>query len=198
MRLDGGQTKARSTISGRPFSSRNDTSASPTPSWVIAVAQSKSGAFRERGRQPSTDESRAHSEMHRVHHAGFKKCRVYFPSTFDQQPLDAPSHEFKLPLNARTGNDFNACGLYRIGLVDGARHAGVPVVHCRAAFRRDRKGSFKNVPLVNRMLEDANYLVVGEPAADVIPELGPDPRDLEVAELKAQLAALAGSAAKAG
>lgn len=65
------------------------------------------------------------------------------------------------------------------GLVDGARDAGIPVVHCRAAFRRDRKGSFRNVPLVNRMLEDVNYLVVGEPAADVIPELGPDPRDLD-------------------
>ena len=68
----------------------------------------------------------------------------------------------------------------RLGaLVDGARHAVVPVVHCRAAFRRDRKGSFYNVPLVNRMLEDPNYLVLGEPAADVIPELGPDPRDLD-------------------
>lgn len=65
------------------------------------------------------------------------------------------------------------------GLVDGARAAGVPVVHCRAAFRRDRKGSFFNIPLVNRMLEDPNYLVLGEPAADVIPELGPDPRDLD-------------------
>ena len=68
----------------------------------------------------------------------------------------------------------------RLGaLVDGARAAGVPVVHCRAAFRRDRKGSFYNIPLVNRMLEDPNYLVLGEPAADVIPELGPDPRDLD-------------------
>jgi len=65
------------------------------------------------------------------------------------------------------------------GLVGGARRAGVPVVHCRAAFRRDRKGSFFNVPLVNRMLEDPNYLVLGEPAADVIPELGPEPGDLD-------------------
>ncbi len=65
------------------------------------------------------------------------------------------------------------------GLVAGARRAGVPVVHCRAAFRRDRKGSFFNIPLVNRMLEDPNYLVLGEPAADVIPELGPDPADLD-------------------
>jgi nicotinamidase-related amidase len=68
----------------------------------------------------------------------------------------------------------------RLGeLVLGARAAGVPVVHCRAAFRRDRKGSFFNIPLVNRMLEDPNYLVLGEPGAEVIPELGPDPRDLD-------------------
>lgn len=68
----------------------------------------------------------------------------------------------------------------RLGqLVEGARRVGVPVVHCRAAFRRDRKGSFYNIPLVNRMLEDPNYLVVGEPAADVIPELGPAPGDLD-------------------
>ena len=68
----------------------------------------------------------------------------------------------------------------RLGaLVAGARAAGVPVVHCRAAFRRDRKGSFFNIPLVNRMLEDPDYLVLGEPAADVIPELGPDPGDLD-------------------
>ena len=68
----------------------------------------------------------------------------------------------------------------RLGqLVDGARRVGVPIVHCRAAFRRDRKGSFFNVPLVNRMLEDPNYLVLGEPAADVIPELGPAPGDLD-------------------
>lgn len=65
------------------------------------------------------------------------------------------------------------------GLVGGARDAGVPVVHCRAAFRRDRKGSFFNVPMVTRMLEDPDYLVLGEPAADVIAELGPDPRDLD-------------------
>lgn len=69
------------------------------------------------------------------------------------------------------------------GLLDGARAAGVPVVHCRAAFRRDRKGSFYNIPLVNRMLENPDYLVLGEPAADVIPELGPDPRDLDSVRL---------------
>ena len=68
----------------------------------------------------------------------------------------------------------------RVGeLLGGARRAGVPIVHCRAAFRRDRKGSVFNVPLGNRMLEDPNYLVLGEPAADVIPELGPEPGDLD-------------------
>ncbi len=37
---------ARSTMPGRPFSSRNDTSASPTPSSVIAFAVSSSGFAR--------------------------------------------------------------------------------------------------------------------------------------------------------
>ena len=36
-----------------------------------------------------------------------------------------------------------------------------------------------NVPMVNHMLKDPDYLVLGEPAADVIPELGPDPSDLD-------------------
>lgn len=72
----------------------------------------------------------------------------------------------------------------RLGnLLDGARRANVPVIHCRAAFRRDRAGSFDNVPMVNAMLEDPDYLVVGEPAADVIPELGPAPSDLDSVRL---------------
>src|SRR5690606_33489796 len=46
IRLYGGRTYARSTTPGRPFSSRNDTSASPTPSSVIAVSTSSSGFTR--------------------------------------------------------------------------------------------------------------------------------------------------------
>jgi nicotinamidase-related amidase len=69
------------------------------------------------------------------------------------------------------------------GLLAGARRAGVPVVHCRAAFRKDRAGSFKNVPMVNAMLKDPEYLVLGSPEAEVMPELGPEESDLDSVRL---------------
>jgi len=69
------------------------------------------------------------------------------------------------------------------GLLVGARRAGVSVVHCRAAFRKDRAGSFKNVPMVNAMLKDPEYLVLGSPEADVMPELGPEESDLDSVRL---------------
>lgn len=72
----------------------------------------------------------------------------------------------------------------RLGnLLDGARRVDVPVIHCRAAFRRDRAGSYDNVPMVNAMLEDPDYMVLGEPAVDVIPELGPAPGDQDSVRL---------------
>lgn len=69
------------------------------------------------------------------------------------------------------------------GLLAGGRAAGIPVVHCRAAFRRDRAGSFFNVPLVNHLLEDPDYMELGTPAVDVIPELGPEDGDLDSVRL---------------
>jgi nicotinamidase-related amidase len=59
-----------------------------------------------------------------------------------------------------------------------ARTAGVRVIHCHAAFRRDRAGTPRNVPLVNSLLRNPDHMVVGEPTVDSVPELGPDPRDL--------------------
>ena len=64
-------------------------------------------------------------------------------------------------------------------LLDAARTRGVPVVHCRAAFRRDRRGSYANVPMVNALLENPDHLVLGSPAADLVPALGPAPGDLD-------------------
>ena len=69
------------------------------------------------------------------------------------------------------------------GLVERARAVGVPIVHCRAAFRRDRKGSFKNVPMVNHLLKNPDHIVLGSPEADVIPELGPEESDLDSVRL---------------
>ena len=60
------------------------------------------------------------------------------------------------------------------GLLDGARKADVSAIHCRAAFRRDRAGSYFNVPMVNRLLKDPDYMVIGTPSVDVLPELGPE------------------------
>jgi nicotinamidase-related amidase len=69
------------------------------------------------------------------------------------------------------------------GLVTAARAANVPVIHCRAAFRPDRKGSFMNVPMVNRLLKNPDHIVLGSPEADVIPELGPEESDLDSVRL---------------
>jgi nicotinamidase-related amidase len=63
-------------------------------------------------------------------------------------------------------------------LLGAARAAGVRVIHCTAAFRGDRAGSPGNVPLVNRLLRNPEHLLVGSAAAEVVPELGPEPEDL--------------------
>jgi nicotinamidase-related amidase len=63
-------------------------------------------------------------------------------------------------------------------LLDAARVAGVRVIHCHAAFRRDRAGTPRNVPLVNSLLRNPNHMVVGEPSVESVSELGPDSRDL--------------------
>lgn len=62
-------------------------------------------------------------------------------------------------------------------LYSAARSAGMRVVHCSAAFRPDRVGSYRNMPFVNRLLEDPEHLPLGTPAVEVMPELF-DPRDL--------------------
>ena len=52
-----------------------------------------------------------------------------------------------------------------------ARSAGMRVVHCSAAFRPDRAGSYRNMPFVNKLLEDPEHLPLGSPAVEVMPEL---------------------------
>lgn len=72
----------------------------------------------------------------------------------------------------------------RVGeVLSAGRAANVPIIHCRAAFRRDRAGSFSNIPMVNRLLENPDYMEIGTPAVDVIPELGPEPGDLDSVRL---------------
>jgi len=69
------------------------------------------------------------------------------------------------------------------GLLEAARRVEIPVVHCRAAFRADRRGSYRNVPMVNHMLKNPEHMLVGEPTTEVIPELGPAPTDLDSVRL---------------
>lgn len=56
-------------------------------------------------------------------------------------------------------------------LYAAARSAGMRVVHCSAAFRPDRVGSYRNMPFVNKLLEDPEHLPLGSPAVEVMPEL---------------------------
>ena len=68
----------------------------------------------------------------------------------------------------------------RLGsLVGAARRAEIPVIHCRAAFHADRRGSYKNVPMVNHLLKNPDHMLINEPTVDVIPELGPEPTDFD-------------------
>jgi nicotinamidase-related amidase len=58
-----------------------------------------------------------------------------------------------------------------------ARRSGMRVIHCTAAFRPDRAGSFRNMPFVSKLMEDPEHIPVGSEAASPIPELL-DPNDL--------------------
>lgn len=59
-----------------------------------------------------------------------------------------------------------------------ARALGIPVVHCLAEFRADRKGTIVNTSLIAAMTRNPEHMLVGSPAAELVPELGPEPGDL--------------------
>jgi nicotinamidase-related amidase len=64
-------------------------------------------------------------------------------------------------------------------VLGAARAAGIPVVHCTAAFRADRAGSHTaNSPFITALLKDPAHMLEGTGATEVLPELL-DPRDLE-------------------
>ena len=63
-------------------------------------------------------------------------------------------------------------------LLDAARERGVPVVHCTAEFRADRAGTTVNCSLIAAMMRSPDHLLVGTPATELVPELGPEPTDL--------------------
>jgi nicotinamidase-related amidase len=59
-------------------------------------------------------------------------------------------------------------------LCTAARRAGMRVVHCIAAFRPDRAGSYRNMPGVLPFMDDPEHLPVGTAATEVLPELRDD------------------------
>src|ERR1700730_2303581 len=63
-------------------------------------------------------------------------------------------------------------------LLDAARRAGARIVHCTAQFRPDRAGSATNAPLLAVMLRNPGHLVVDSDAAEIMPELEPNPVDV--------------------
>ncbi|MGH9017705.1 MAG: cysteine hydrolase family protein, partial [Acidimicrobiales bacterium] len=63
-------------------------------------------------------------------------------------------------------------------LLAGARRAGVPVVHCTAGFRSDRRGSPSNAPLMTAVLRRPEHLLEGTGAVELVPELGAQADDL--------------------
>jgi nicotinamidase-related amidase len=57
-------------------------------------------------------------------------------------------------------------------VLDAARAAGVPVLHCTAAFRADRVGSHTaNCPFIKALLKDPEHMREGTGAVEVVPEL---------------------------
>ncbi|MGP3957071.1 isochorismatase family cysteine hydrolase [Nonomuraea sp. 3N208] len=64
-------------------------------------------------------------------------------------------------------------------LLHTARAAGIPVIHCTAAFRQDRAGSHTaNCPFIVSLLKDPEHMLEGTAAVEVLPELR-EPGDLE-------------------
>ena len=62
-------------------------------------------------------------------------------------------------------------------LLDAARGARMPVVHCVATRRKDLRGANTNAPLFE-VADRSGGLRAGTPAVQLMPELGPAPTDL--------------------
>ena len=68
-------------------------------------------------------------------------------------------------------------------LLHAARRTDIPVIHCTAEFRADRKGSTVNCQLIAAMVKNPDHLLAGTPPCELVPELGPEPSDLVCARL---------------
>ena len=54
----------------------------------------------------------------------------------------------------------------------------MPVVHCTAEFRADRRGTLANTPLHSAVLRRPEHLLEGTPATELVPGLGAEPTDV--------------------
>jgi nicotinamidase-related amidase len=68
-------------------------------------------------------------------------------------------------------------------LVEAARSAGVPVVHCLAVRRPDGRGANRNARLFGYMAKSDNPLHPGSDAAALVPEIPSDPSDIVLERL---------------
>src|SRR5882672_7166625 len=56
-------------------------------------------------------------------------------------------------------------------LVASGRKAAIPVLHCQALFRADRKGSAANSPMLHNAMKNPEQILEGSPQAEIMPEL---------------------------
>jgi nicotinamidase-related amidase len=57
-------------------------------------------------------------------------------------------------------------------LLAAARKAGVPVLHLQAVYRKDKAGTFANMPMQQRILRlTPNYMLAGSAETEIVPEL---------------------------
>jgi nicotinamidase-related amidase len=64
-------------------------------------------------------------------------------------------------------------------LCGSARQAGVRVVHALVELRADRAGLSINNPMMAHVVKNPGQVLQGSPAAELCPELGPAPEDVE-------------------
>lgn len=75
---------------------------------------------------------------------------------------------------ARDRGTLTACGR----LVEAARARRVPVVHCVAQWRADRRGTTLNTPLARSLAGNPAQILEGTDAVELVPELGDTSGDL--------------------
>jgi nicotinamidase-related amidase len=63
-------------------------------------------------------------------------------------------------------------------LAHAARRAGARVVHAVVELRGDRAGLTINNPIMAMSVKNPDQIRAGTPAADLVPELGPEPEDI--------------------